>query len=118
MAKLLFKLNGVPDDEANDVRCLLEEAGIEFYETTAGNWGVSLAAIWLSDESQLERAQLLLEEYQHARQFSAQEQSSHQPVESFLQRFLKYPMQVLAYCLLALAILYISVAPFINAWSS
>ncbi len=118
MAKLLFKLNGVPDDEADDIRCLLEEAGIECYETTAGNWGVSLAAIWLSDESQLDRAQLLLEEYQHARQFSAQEQNGDQPLESFLQRFLKYPTQVLAYCLLALAVLYISIAPFITAWSS
>ena len=39
MATLLFRLRHVPDDEADDVRALLEENGIDFYETTPGNWG-------------------------------------------------------------------------------
>ena len=34
MAKLLFKLNSVPDDEAEEIRALLAEAEINFYETT------------------------------------------------------------------------------------
>lgn len=117
MAKLFFKLNGVPDDEANEVRQLLEDADIHFYETSAGNWGVSLPAIWLSDESQLDRAQVLLDEYQHARQFRVREEAQQQPPETFLQRLLNAPLQVLAYGLLILAILYISIAPFLDAWS-
>ncbi len=118
MSKLFFKLNGVPEDEADDVRGLLEDADIDFYETSAGNWGVSLAAIWLNDEAQLERAQSLLDEYQQARQFTAREQFQVQPPETFLQRLWRYPIHILAYCLLILAILYISIAPFLNAWSS
>ena len=42
MSKLLFRLRNVPDDEAEEVRQLLEEHGIETYETDAGNWGISL----------------------------------------------------------------------------
>ena len=38
----LFNLRGVPEDEAEDIRQLLDEHEIEFYETSAGNWGVSL----------------------------------------------------------------------------
>ena len=39
MAKILFRLNGVSDDEANDVRELLSNNAIDFYETSPGNWG-------------------------------------------------------------------------------
>lgn len=38
-AKILFRLSGVPDDEADDVRMLLTDNAIDFYETSAGNWG-------------------------------------------------------------------------------
>lgn len=117
MAKLFFKLNGVPEDEAHEVRQLLEDAGIDFYETSAGNWGVSMAAIWLQDESQLDRAQGLLEEYQHARLFRVREEAQRHPPETFWQRLISAPLQVFAYGLLILAILYISVAPFLDAWS-
>ena len=47
MALLLFRLRNVPDDEADEVRHLLNENSIEFYETSAGNWGISMPAIWL-----------------------------------------------------------------------
>ena len=33
MRVLLFKLNGVPEDEADEVRALLADHGIDFYET-------------------------------------------------------------------------------------
>ncbi len=118
MAKLLFKLNGVPEDEADDVRQLLTEAEIPFYETNAGNWGVSLAAIWLHDESLLESAQSILEEYQESRLEAARHQSAQQPVESFMQRLWRAPLQVIAYGILIMAILYISIVPFLGAWSS
>lgn len=51
MSKLLFKLRGVPDDEADEIRALLAEKQIEYYETSAGNWGISLPALWLQDDS-------------------------------------------------------------------
>jgi len=67
MSKILFRLSGVSEDEASEVRALLEEHEIDFYETTAGNWGVSLAAIWVRDESQCESARTLLDKYQQER---------------------------------------------------
>ena len=47
MAKLLFKMRNVLADEAQDVRELLEDNKIDYFETFAGNWGVSLPAIWV-----------------------------------------------------------------------
>ncbi|MFO7288296.1 MAG: DUF6164 family protein, partial [Gammaproteobacteria bacterium] len=47
MAKLLLNLRGVPDDEADEIRALLEEHGIAFYETPPSRWGVSAGGIWL-----------------------------------------------------------------------
>ena len=70
MATLLFSLRGVPEDEAYEVRELLTEHEINFYETSAGNWGVSMPALWLRDNSELEKARQLLDEYQQQRQIS------------------------------------------------
>jgi len=47
MSKILFRLNGVSDDEAEEVRELLASNNIDFYETSPGNWGVSMPAIGL-----------------------------------------------------------------------
>lgn len=116
MAELLFKLNGVPEDEAYEVRALLEDAGIEFYETHAGNWGVSLAAIWLHDDSQLEEAKVLLEEYQEKRSLQARDHLNENPPESLLNRCLRNPLQTLAILLAVGFILYVSIVPFLSAW--
>ncbi|MDC9729502.1 MAG: DUF6164 family protein [Methyloprofundus sp.] len=67
MALLLFPLRNVPDDEAEDIRDVLTENSIAFYETKAGNWGISMPAIWLSDESQLEQARTAINTYQEER---------------------------------------------------
>ena len=64
MAIMLFKLRGVPDDEAEEVREVLKGAGIDFYETPPSRWGVSMEAIWLQDEEQMERARALIDGYQ------------------------------------------------------
>ncbi len=67
MAKLFFSLRGVPEDEAEEVRQLLEEHVIDYYETSAGNWGVSMPAIWLKNEAQWEKANELMHQYQQQR---------------------------------------------------
>jgi len=72
VSELFFKLRNVPEDEAADVRQLLHDNAIEFYETTAGNWGISMPAIWLQDGHQLEQARQLLKAYQEKRQLDAQ----------------------------------------------
>lgn len=67
MAILLFSLRGIPEDEAYEVRELLTEHQIDFYETSAGNWGISMPALWLRDHSELEKARQLLNAYQQQR---------------------------------------------------
>lgn len=67
MAKIIFRLNGVPDDEVYEVRELFVRNAIDFYETSAGNWGVSMPALWLKDDSQFEHARVLLDAYQTER---------------------------------------------------
>ena len=67
MTLLLFNLRGVPEDEADEVRELLTEQDIDFYETSAGNWGMSMPALWLRDVADLEKARQLLNAYQQQR---------------------------------------------------
>ena len=38
MARILFRLKGVPHEEAEAVRLLLDENHVEHYETPPGNW--------------------------------------------------------------------------------
>lgn len=67
MSKLLLNLRNVPDDEAAEVRALLDEHGIAYYETTASPWGISSGGIWLSQPEQWDRAKALMREYQAQR---------------------------------------------------
>ena len=63
----LFSLRGVPEDEAEDIRQLLRNNDVDYYETPAGNWGISMPALWLRDESQLTTAKSLVDDYQQQR---------------------------------------------------
>lgn len=67
MAKLLLNLRNVPDDEADEVRDLLQAHGIDFYETPPSLWGVSAGGLWLRSPDQLEAARAHLDRYQQAR---------------------------------------------------
>jgi Family of unknown function (DUF6164) len=64
MAKLLLNLRNVPDDEADDVRALLDEHGIAYYETSPGFWNISLGAIWVREDAAFAEAKRLMAEYQ------------------------------------------------------
>ena len=59
MRSLLFNLQNVPEDEAEEVRALLHENEIRFYETQSGRWRIGLAGIWLPDGNQKLEAQSL-----------------------------------------------------------
>lgn len=67
MSALVFRLRNVPDDEAEDVRRLLEEHGFDWFETNAGNWGIAMPALWLTQASDVPRARAFIDEYQQAR---------------------------------------------------
>ena len=113
MAVLFFNLRGVPSDEADDIRELLATHQIDFYETDAGNWGMSLPAIWLYNEEDLLVARPLFDEYQEQRAqrqralyLQARRLGEHQ---SFLQRHKSRPLQFLIYLLALSLIAYASV---------
>ncbi|MBJ7554604.1 hypothetical protein JHD45_09680 [Marinomonas spartinae] len=64
MATLVFRLKFVPEEEADDIRQLLAEHDIPFYETSAGRWQISLAGIWVRDKEQAQKALVLIREDQ------------------------------------------------------
>lgn len=112
MAKILFRLNGVPDDEADDVRELLTRHAIDFYETSAGNWGVSMAAIWLKDEAQFNQARALLDAYQAERATRMREEYARLKHEgkhkTFLQAVSQRPVSFAVHLALAMLVIYLS----------
>jgi Family of unknown function (DUF6164) len=67
MSKLVFKLRNVPIDEAQDIRELLETNDIAYFETSAGNWGISLPALWVNESEKFDFARQLIDEYQSER---------------------------------------------------
>lgn len=67
MAKLLFHLRDVPNDERDEVNALLISNSINYYETTYGNWGLSVPALWVKTEAEYHRARLLINDYQTKR---------------------------------------------------
>ena len=113
MATLLFSLRGVPDDEAEEVRALLHEQGIDFYETGAGNWGMSMPAIWLKNDADLPQARTVLNAYQAERtaiQRQRYVEAKQQGLEpGFFEYNRRHPWRFLFYITLLAAILYVSV---------
>ncbi len=119
MPILLFKLNGVPDDEADEIRALLDANHVDYYETDAGRWSISLAAIWLRDDNgQEEQARQLIDEYQERRAAVARERHAEElrsgTAETLLQRLQRRPLQLLFYAAAVLLILYLTLSPFIR----
>lgn len=73
MATLLLNLYQVPEDEADDVRALLDEHAIAYYETRPSRWGVSHGGIWVRDDEAVAEAQRLMAEYQQRRSVQARQ---------------------------------------------
>jgi hypothetical protein len=120
MAILLIQLNGAPEDEILELRQLLHDNTIDFYETEAGRWGTSVAAIWLGDESQLEQARSLIDTYQEERAERIRREYEQRQAsgdgETLLTRLLHHPLRSLLYLALIVVILYLTLMPFIGRW--
>jgi len=118
MAELLFKLRNVPSDEADEVRELLHSHGIDFYETNAGSWSISLPAIWLHDEVQLKEARSIIDTYQQQRRKSARqtyEQLRQRGEQRTIQgKVREAPLLSVIYLAAVLLILYLSIMPFLD----
>ena len=116
MSRLIFKLRHVPDDEAEDVRQLLHDHDIDFYETSAGNWGISMPGIWLRNDDDYGLASSLLAEYQSQRQRESRGQYEADKAagraETQLDRLRQEPVKVILYFCLCAALIYVLVTAF------
>mgnify|MGYP001106916295 CR=1 FL=1 len=118
MSRLLFRLRGVPQDEAEEVRELLDEHAIEFYETHAGNWGISLPGLWVRNDAQFPEARRLLDIYQAER--GERVRREHQlnkercEAKTMWQSFREDPLRFTLYVGLAFAVLFFSLQFFVT----
>jgi len=117
MRYLLFNLQGVPEDEVDEVRTYLQEHDIQFYETYAGRWRIGLAAIWLPDTQQKQEAEALIAAYQQSRYARFQNEREHLQelglLKSILLQLYIQPLKVSAAILGIVLVLMISILPFI-----
>ena len=118
MAKLLFRMRDVPDDEAEEVRELLAQNEIAFFETFAGNWGISMPGLWLVNEQQFDEARALLDEYQVARSTRVKSQFLRQreqgEIRTLYQSFRAEPVRFSVYLGLAALVLFLSLRFFVS----
>ncbi|MBK1629930.1 hypothetical protein CKO31_04065 [Thiohalocapsa halophila] len=118
MSVLIFRLNGVPDDEAADVRALLDEHGFAYHETTGGFLGFGVAGLWLLDDSHKAAARAVIDDYQRSR--SARLAAEHEAArlagraETTPQRIARHPVQSLFYIAGAAGVLYLMLWPFLT----
>lgn len=112
MAKLLFRLRNVPDDEAEDIRELLDSNDISYFVTSAGNWGISLPAIWTNESEKFDSARQLIDEYQAERtaRLRREYQLSKERGEAKTLRhsFSENPIKFIAFSALIVLVLYLS----------
>lgn len=100
------------------MRHLMEQSHIQWYETSAGNWGIAMPGIWVSDADDLPKARSLIDSYQQERT-AAQRSHYQQEMDSghattMTQRFRQYPFRTVGIILFCLFILYVSVNPFLQ----
>ncbi len=113
MASLIFSLRGVPEDEAEEIRQLLSENQIDYYETSAGNWGISMPALWLNDESQQTEANRLLNLYHEQRAKQQRELYQQLKTEGRHKRFSdnirQNPLQLILYLATLALMIYVPI---------
>ncbi len=118
MSILLYRLNDASFDETEEIRELLENNNIDFYETSSGRWGFSVAAIWLVDKTQLTQAEQLVQQYQSDRviriRAEYQQLKAEGKVETIFDRLKKHTTLFILTFLIILFIAYFSIKPFIN----
>lgn len=118
MSQLVFRLRNVPVDEADAVRGLLDEHNLDWYETTAGNWGVAMPGLWVKDTDDAPRARTLIDTYQQQRgQRMRQDYESELATgnaQTLAGQLKAQPLRVFGIVLFCLFILYVSINPFLR----
>jgi len=116
MAQLVFNLKNVPADEANDIRELLELNQIEFYETSAGRWNISVAAIWINNDDDFVKSRQLINQYQYnltiRRQQEKSDPESRVHIPDWKEHLLNNPVVIMMYIGAIAIVLALSILPF------
>lgn len=119
MAVKLMNLRNVPGDELADIFDLLDSHEIAYYETSAGTFGISLAALWLRDESQLDEAKKLLDDYSQQRFLTARAEFDSlrdaSKTRTFIDIAKENPLRYIVYIVLVIALFYFSIVPWVQA---
>lgn len=118
MSRIVFKLAGVEEDEANDVRDLLDQLDLAYYETDGGRWRIGVQAIWVIHSEDFERARQAIDEYQTVRsqrfhQEREQNDSCHWLI-GFWRRCIESPLHVFMSVLSIAIVLGVTLIPFIT----
>ncbi len=117
MAKLLLNLRYVPDDEAAEVRELLDRHGIACYETRPSRWGISAGGIWLRNNDDADRAGQLMADYQRTRQSRARaafaEAQRAGEVPTLMELARQQPLRVVGLIAAIALVLAVSAIPFV-----
>ena len=119
MAVLLLNLRDVPDDEAAEVRELMEQHQIAFYETAPNRWGISAGAIWVTEDADGARAKDLMASYQAERKSRAQVEFESAKrdgtAESFWSLMRREPLRLIMILFAAAFFIALSLWPFLLA---
>ncbi|MBL0164042.1 MAG: hypothetical protein IPP82_10500 [Xanthomonadales bacterium] len=119
MAVLLLNLRDVPDDETAEVRELLEQHEIAFYETEPNRWGISAGGIWIKDDADSARAKDLMAAYQAQRKLRAQAEYESArrdgSAETFWSQMRRQPLRLLMILLGVAIFVALSLWPFLLA---
>ncbi len=115
MATLVFRLKYVPDEEADDIRQLLFDNDIAFYETSAGRWQISLAGIWVKEKAQAVAALALIREDQLKRVTHRKSPTPWEWLVGYVQYAKHNPAESLFTLFAIFIVLGLSLAPFF-AW--
>ncbi len=122
MAKIVFRLNGVPDEEADSVRDILSQQTIEFYETSAGRWGISIAAIWVKNDADFQSAREAIDSFQKTHRIKMEQQYQRDKengnIPTVWQILRANPVMYFMYWVLIIAILIISIVPIFSFFNS
>ena len=117
MNAILFRLGGVPEDEIDEIRALLEADSIDFFETEPRLFGISPPAIWVRDREQLDRGRALIGQYQVERSKRVRDEHDRAlhagDLPTLRDRLLAHPFRTLLYVALAALVLFFTVMPFI-----
>ncbi|MGJ8648139.1 MAG: DUF6164 family protein [Marinomonas colpomeniae] len=112
MATLVFRLKYVPDEEADDIRQLLTDHDIAFYETTAGRWQISMAGIWVKDKTEADKAFALIKVDQTERAKDMIAPSIGQWLIGYIQHARQNPVEALFTLFAVIFVIGLTVAPF------